>query len=591
MKTQLRRIPLRWRVFLATSITITILFAVAGWALQRYALSVADQSIRQEIRGSIQAYDAVWKARRQVLSASSALMSGMSDVRAAFMTRDQTTIRDSAQELWSRVSNDQSAVFLVLDAEGHLICALGNNGDQLSAAEIPLKEVASRFPNQMAGYLREHSKLFYIVLTPVYVQTSGDPILLNVLCAGFRIDDHLATELRQLAPGSDFAFLTQGQVFASTLNPQLTRALSEQPSQADGSEYQRILQSQFIVLRHSLDDVTGKPIGELRILHSYGNVERSLAGLRRSLELAWLATITMALLLSSFMTNRLLQPLSLLDRGAAEIAARNYRYRLPVEGTDELARLGRTFNQMCESIEQAQTDLIQREQMHTIGRLASSLVHDLRNPLAAIYGGAEMLVDGQLPAAQTGRIASNIYRASHRIQELLRDLLDVSRGETGNVECCQLRDLVEAAAESVQGASENVRLKIAISKETELTVSRTRMERILVNLFSNAIEAMPDGGDIFVYAKHERGGLKIFVEDTGPGLPPEVRAQLFRPFVTAGKRSGLGLGLTLSRQAMLDLGGDLQVIDRQGPGACFCLFFSADSRVMRNGEMYTAAVQ
>src|SRR5436309_14507558 len=115
MRRALENIPLRWRVFLATSITITILFAAAGWGLQRYPLSVADQSIRQEIRGSIQAYDAVWRARRQVLSAASSLMSGMSDVRSAFMTRDKTTIRDSAQELWSRVSNEQSAVFLVLD--------------------------------------------------------------------------------------------------------------------------------------------------------------------------------------------------------------------------------------------------------------------------------------------------------------------------------------------------------------------------------------------------------------------------------------------------------------------------------------------
>jgi C4-dicarboxylate-specific signal transduction histidine kinase len=83
--------------------------------------------------------------------------------------------------------------------------------------------------------------------------------------------------------------------------------------------------------------------------------------------------------------------------------------------------------------------------------------------------------------------------------------------------------------------------------------------------------------------------VRIFVEDTGPGLPPEVRAQLFRPFVTAGKRSGLGLGLTLSRQTMLDLGGDLQLVDRAESGACFCLYFGAESRVLRHREMHSAA--
>jgi signal transduction histidine kinase len=592
MKAELSRIPLRWRVFLTASITVTILFAVAGWGLQRYALSVTDQSVRQEIRGSIQAYDAVWKARTQVLSATSSLMSVMSDVRKTLMTRDQRTIRDFfAQDLWSRIS-DPSAVFLVLAGDGTLICALGKNGDQLSAAEIPLQQVASRFPHQLAGYLREGSRLFYIVLTPVYVQTSGEPILLNVFCAGFRIDDHLAAELRQLAPGSDFAFLGGGQVFASTLGPELTRALPDRSQQTSASEYQHLQNSQFIVRRHPLDDVTGKPIAELRILHSYANVERSLSDVRRSLELAWIMTIAIALLVSSYMTNRLLRPVSLLDRAAAEIASRNYRYRLPVKGSDEVSRVAATFNEMCDSIEQAQADLIRQEQIHTIGRLASSLVHDLRNPLAAIYGGAEMLVDGHLPPEQTGRIASNIYRASHRMQEMLQDLLNVSRGEAGSFERCQLRDIVEAATESVPDLSENFRLTVAIDNGTEVFVSRTRLERVFVNLFSNAADAMAEGGEIFVYSMREDDKLKVFVEDTGPGVPPEVRAQLFRPFVTSGKRSGLGLGLTLSRQTMLDLGGDLELINRPGAGACFCLHFSASSSVSPSTEVgSTAPVQ
>ncbi|MBV9303445.1 MAG: HAMP domain-containing protein [Acidobacteriaceae bacterium] len=582
------KIPLRWRVFLATSITITILFAVAGWGLQRYALSVADQSIRQEIRGSIQAYDAVWKARTQMLSATSALMSSMSDVRKVLMTRDQTTIHDFAQDLWSRVSNE-SAVFLVLRGDGSLICALGKNGEQLSPAEIPLQQISSRFPRQQAGYLREGSRLFYIVLTPVYVQTTGQPLLLNVLCAGFRIDDHLANELRQLAPGSDFAFLGEGKVFASTLGPGLKRSLAEEPAQDALSQYERIQRNQFIALSHRLADVTGKPIAELRILHSSANLERSLSELRRSLGLAWLATIALAILLTSFITNRLLQPVSLLDRAAAEIASRNYRYRLPVQGTDELSRLAETFNHMCDSIEQARADLIHQEQIHTIGRLASSLVHDLRNPLAAVYGGAEMLVDGQLPPEQTGRIASNIYRASHRIQELLQDLLNVSRGEASNLERCHLKEIVESAADSVHATSDRVRVRIAIDDAMELFVNRTRLERVFVNLFSNAIDAMPEGGDVFVYQMSETDKLKVFVEDTGPGVPLDLRPQLFRPFVTAGKRTGLGLGLSLSRQTMLDIGGDLQLVEKSGPGACFCLEFGASSLVSSKEEMYPAA--
>src|ERR1700761_3865893 len=139
MKKLFSRMPLQWRVFVATSITITFLFVLTGWVLQNYALSVADQSVRAEIRASIQAYEALWKARTQVLSAATALMGAMSDVRAAFMTRDERTIHDSVGDLWSRIS-DESAAFVVLDPEGQVITSSGGGSNDFSLPQIPLKQ-------------------------------------------------------------------------------------------------------------------------------------------------------------------------------------------------------------------------------------------------------------------------------------------------------------------------------------------------------------------------------------------------------------------------------------------------------------------
>ncbi|HEX4748208.1 MAG TPA: ATP-binding protein [Bryobacteraceae bacterium] len=566
------RMPLRWRLFTATSITITFLFVVAGWVLQNYALSVADESVRSEIRASIQAYEAMWKARTQVLSDTTALMGAMSDVRAAFQTGDRKTINDSASELWSRIS-DESAAFVVLDPEGQVITSLGAGSNNFSLPQIQLQQVRKHFPGQLAGYLLQDQKLFYVVLTPVYVQTSYQPMLLNVLCAGFRIDDRVAAELKKLVPTSDVVFLNRHWVFASTLDSRFGRMSPAALSPTRGSDRGRLRGEDFVSASQTLMDVMGRPIAELRILHSYEAVDASLGQLRRSLALAWFVTVAVGLLVSLVMTYRLLDPIRVLVRAAAEITSRNYSYRVPLHGNDEVSRLAATFNEMCESIERARADLIRQEQMDTIGRLGSSLVHDLRNPLAAIYGGAEMLMDGNLPAEHTKRIASNIYRASHRMQELLRDLLNVSRGETGNIECCRLRDIVDAAADSIVALSAGVHIDIRIPATTEIVVDRTRSERVFTNLLSNAAEAMPEGGDIFVYIKDEGEDVTVFVKDTGSGVPDEVRAQLFRPFVTAGKRSGLGLGLTLSRQTMLELGGDLDLVHEPGSGACFRLRF------------------
>lgn len=573
MKTLFARIPLGWRIFTATSITITLLFAAAGWGLQQYSISVADENVRAEIQASIQAYEAVWKARTEVLSATSALMGGMSDVRAAFLTRDPKTIRDSAQELWSRVS-DSSALFFVLDAEGRLVSALGNNSDDFPVSAIPLRQAEWRFPHQLAGYLRNGEKLFYVVLTPVYVQTSTDPILLNVLCAGFRIDDVVAGQLKKLGPRSDFAFLGHDAIFASTLDRPLARSLSQNTFSGDLPGAQRFLQNRFIVSHQPLQDILGQPVAELYIVRSYANELQWLSRLRRSVGLAWILTVGIALLLSSYATTQLLRPIKLLDRAAAEVASGNYLYRVPVKGNSELSRLATTFNQMCQSIEQARADLIRQEQIHTIGRLGSSLVHDLRNPLAAIYGGAELLVDGQLPPDQTRRIAMNIHRACERVQELLRDLLNVSRGHGRDMEFHSLRELVAAATESVDSEGTQVHLNIKIDEALEVFGERNRIERVFTNLISNAVEAMPSGGDINIYSSLSDDGVSVFVEDTGPGVPPEMRADVFRPFVT-GKRSGLGLGLALSRQTMVDLGGNLSAMTpRTGSGACFCVHFA-----------------
>jgi signal transduction histidine kinase len=255
-------------------------------------------------------------------------------------------------------------------------------------------------------------------------------------------------------------------------------------------------------------------------------------------------------------------------------AARDARNSgLPVNRSRKLSSLAATFNAMCDSIEQAPAEPTCQARIQTIGRLATSLVHDLRNPLAAIYAGAETLIDHRMSAEQTQRVASNIHRACSRVLNLLGDLLSVSHGETQWVENCRLRDMIEAATESVESPNRKAKIRIAVDHSIELRVDRSRIERVFINLLSNAIEAMPQGADIFVYSKNEQDYINVFVEDTGPGVPRELRAHLFRRVVTAGKRSGLGIGLSLARQTMRDLGGDLQLVQKSGPGACFNLSF------------------
>jgi signal transduction histidine kinase len=114
-------------------------------------------------------------------------------------------------------------------------------------------------------------------------------------------------------------------------------------------------------------------------------------------------------------------------------------------------------------------------------------------------------------------------------------------------------------------------LAVDIARVIELPLKRARMERALVNLISNAIEAMPGGGEVRISAQIATDSVVVHVDDTGPGVAPEIRSRLFQPFVTAGKSNGVGLGLVFTRQTVLEHGGDLWLDIAPGGGARFSL--------------------
>lgn len=207
----------------------------------------------------------------------------------------------------------------------------------------------------------------------------------------------------------------------------------------------------------------------------------------------------------------------------------------------------------------------ERQTFRTTDHISAALVHDLRNPLSAIYGCAEMLLDGELDQVQTRRVVSTIHRAASRMRDLLADLARSTRGHCEAPGRCNLRAIVAAACEA-SGAAERdgIELQVDVPARIEISIARNRMVRVFLNLIVNALEAMPGGGTIRIGARQTGDAVVIEVEDNGPGIPAEIRGQLFEPFITARKEGGLGLGLALSRQAVWDHGGELWVESAAG---------------------------
>ena len=234
-----------------------------------------------------------------------------------------------------------------------------------------------------------------------------------------------------------------------------------------------------------------------------------------------------------------------------------------------------------------------QKRISRMGWLSASIVHDLRNPLAAVFAGAETLMQLYPASTQGKRLASNIYRAAVHMRELLADLADTSCGNKSPCEICEIRAVIIAASETALLATESQVFEIVheVPDGLQVPVQRSRIERVFFNLITNALEAMPNGGQIRIGARKTENIVLIDVEDTGPGIPRAIRDRLFEPFVTAGKGHGLGLGLALSRQTVLDHGGDIWAEPAKGTRFVICLPLSRVSTERSNGTPYEVTEQ
>jgi signal transduction histidine kinase len=545
-------------------------FAVTGWLVQRHAGKTASAGIEEEMLAGLRASESLWRARAETLGSISLLLSTMSDVRAAFSTGDAATIEDYAGEMWRRVS-PSGAFLLVTDPLGRVIASTGSAPAVPSRLEI-VARARNRFPAQVSGFWLDRGTLHQAVLTPVYVHSGSGNALLNVLVAGYTADTTLLQRLQAGASGSQFVITADRKVIASTIPAGFDPAPLFSGSGPETAQLD-LANGRYAARSISLRGIDETRLGQLWILRSFGVAEEHLASLRRDLMLIWISVGFAALGITFVTVRPIVARIRRLNAAAAAVAAKNYAHRLHVDSKDELGHLTQTFNSMCASLEQTRNELIRQERLSTVTRLATSLVHDLRNPLAAIYGGAEMLVDEDLAPNQTKRLAGNIYKSSKQVQRMLHDLLQVTGGSTSRPELCSLHDVVAAAAECVATAVEtrSIHLENAVPSELELPLERARMERVFLNLLSNAIEAMPSGGRIRVTAQRSSHQAVISVEDDGPGISPDAREHLFQPFGGSSKRNGLGLGLALSRQTVRDHGGELWEEPNKTEGACFRL--------------------
>jgi signal transduction histidine kinase len=296
------------------------------------------------------------------------------------------------------------------------------------------------------------------------------------------------------------------------------------------------------------------------------------ASMVEALGYALIASVLAALLVSLFLSRRIVAPLRTLTDASQHIAQGHYAERVQVNGSDEIAQLAARFNQMTAQLEQVES---MRRQ------LIGDVTHELRTPLTSIKGYMEGLIDGVLPP--TPQTFDQIHREAERLSRLVDDLQELSRVEAKayslDFRAVAVSDLVQTTVKKLSPQATEKRITLRSSLPADLPplqADEDRITQVLLNLVANAIQYTPQGGEVTISAARVEDEIEISVQDSGIGIPAEHLANLFTRFYRVDKSrsrntgGGSGIGLTIAKHLVEAHGGRIWAESRgEGQGSTF----------------------
>jgi signal transduction histidine kinase len=247
---------------------------------------------------------------------------------------------------------------------------------------------------------------------------------------------------------------------------------------------------------------------------------------------------------------------------------------------DELGVAARGFDATLSALRNAQLEvesfyrerMLQADRFATVGELATGLAHEIKNPLAGLSGALEVLADDMVGTPEQKDVISEMQHQVIRLTRIMESLLNFARPPQPLMRPTDLNATLQNVLFLVQQQRNKASIEIRAELAPDLPamlVDPAQLEQVFLNLCLNGVQAIEAGGVLTVRSRTTETGCTIEVEDSGPGIPPEIRPSVFRPFFTT-KRNGSGLGLAISARIVADHGGH---IDFQCPEAGGTVFF------------------
>lgn len=576
---------LRTQLFIGTLLIIVGLAGTLLLAIHHAIGATVAGQVSDSTRASVRALEDVQKQRAQDLARTTEILSELPTMKALMTTQDPLTIQDGSEPFWKLAGSD----LFVLAGNNRVVMAVHAKGEAWNTAAAHTNLQQSMERGVSSDWWLNNGRLYWVFIGPIVSGIGTTSRELGLLAVGYEIDAKFAKQLSQ-ASGNQLAISSGGALMASTLPPEDQRAFA---SHLSSSQFPLESTDFPLVTDHYVfasTDVPSTRAGAVRcyVLMPLAPVSAFVHHLDRTILALGILAILIGGLLFGFVARRMTLPLDHLVFAVRALAAGDFRYSLSAAGSSEVAELNTSFEQMRSELLKSQQQRIETERLAAVAQAASSISHDLRHYLAAVVANAEFLYEANDVKFQREEIYEEIKTASDQMIDLIDSFRELSNQHNAIArEPADLEIIIRRAMEAIRARPEFRKLQVTLhtSGNLEGLVDPRKLERVFFNLLLNACEASVGVCEqIEIYADAGESSVAIRVKDAGRGIPYEVRATLFNPFVSSGKVSGTGLGLAIVNKIVGDHGGEVRVESSSGTGTVMLV------TLPRVASMVTSAV-